>query len=314
VTTGSSAPCWQSPCLVLLGLRLCHWLPLYHLWQPWVAMGIIEPVGTACRDTGHATEMPTQLMCMLPNRSPGLAPDERRPAPGAAQRLRLAALRSIVATASAAVAADVLQIVAGDVAEHAAACLGDSFPPAIHGAASEVRGLPARTDTWAADFVCGCRRQKACQGTLLPSSSRLMLAPPSAGDVHLELTQKELCTGRHCWRWQQWTLMRCGLRWSPWLQLQLMRRPRPSRRALPSQASCRSACLHCWYGLVQSMPDRRSIRWQHNLSLLDGVVALQPFHNIALNVASSKTHHDRETANCPCGVMSDGCSAACISC
>lgn len=73
-------------------------------------------------------------------RSPTLAPDERAAAPGATQRLRLAALRSVADTAAAPAAADVLQVVAFEVAETAAACLADSHPPAVRGAASEVCG------------------------------------------------------------------------------------------------------------------------------------------------------------------------------
>jgi hypothetical protein len=122
---------------------------------------------------------------MLPNRSPGLAPDERRPAPGAAQRLRLAALRSIAATASSTAAADVLRIVASDVAEHAAACLGDSFPPAIHNAASEVGCLLA-TQTLGQLMSCGCTEDmQMCKRTLLHCQLCVdRWPPPSSGMEH----------------------------------------------------------------------------------------------------------------------------------
>lgn len=195
---------------------------------------------------------------MLPERSPGLAPDERRPAPGAAQRLRLAALRSIAATALAAAAADVLQIVASDVAEHTAACLSDGYPPAIHGAASEVGGLHACTSHEHLILCCKCvicstHASGPCYSVAV--FQRLDLPPPSGG---IECTRSRMRNAllpcRRCWRWQRWTPMRCGSRWSPWLQLRLMRRPRPGHRAPPSQASCRSAYLHCWNGVTRFHP------------------------------------------------------------
>ncbi len=80
-----------------------------------------QRAGVACYDCTsrhHIEDPPTPLVrvhqqaytyFLFVHRTPESAPDERAPAPGAAQRVRLAALRSLAATAKSADGGPVLQ-------------------------------------------------------------------------------------------------------------------------------------------------------------------------------------------------------------
>jgi len=84
----------------------------------------------------------------IPPPRPGVGPDERTEAPAAAARARLAALRSLTATAECTSSRGVLQVVAAEVADAVVegALAADGHPPAVHAAARQTLAALAAVD------------------------------------------------------------------------------------------------------------------------------------------------------------------------